>query len=116
MYKTSVMIELSTLTGAILISLGSRFAGMFGNDSDLKADFKQAGKESNEEVWEMPVEDYHRELVRPPYADLTNSSGKTEAHSSQAAAFLNVKIIFIKAFRRGRSQMDTPRRIWSLRC
>ncbi len=46
----------------------------------------------------MPVEDYHRELVKPPRADLTNSSGNTAAGSSQAAAFLNVNINITQHF------------------
>ena len=82
------MIELSTLTGAMITALGHRFAGMFGNDECLMADLKNAGKTSHEEVWEMPLVDYHRELVKHKFADITNSSGKTEAGSSQAAAFL----------------------------
>jgi leucyl aminopeptidase len=43
-YKVAVLIELSTLTGAIIIALGARFAGMFGNDSGLNNAFRQAGK------------------------------------------------------------------------
>lgn len=42
----------------------------------------------HEEIWHMPLVDYHRDLVKHRFADITNSSGKSEAGSSQAAAFL----------------------------
>lgn len=87
-YKVSTMIELSTLTGSMIMALGHRFAGMFGNSDSLKSDLIASGKKVHEEVWEMPLVDYHRNLVKHKFADITNSSGKTEAGSSQAAAFL----------------------------
>ena len=87
-YKTKVMIELSTLTGAMIFALGHRFAGGFTNSENLVNDLIKAGKQVHEEVWHMPLVDYHRELVKHKYADITNSSGKPEAGSSQAAAFL----------------------------
>lgn len=87
-YCCEVMIELSTLTGAMIIALGHRFAGLFTNSEELGMDLKKAGKQAHEEVWEMPLVDYHRELVKHKFADITNSSGKSEAGSSQAAAFL----------------------------
>ena len=82
------MIELSTLTGAVVTALGHKFAGLFGNSEELMCELKKAGKQSHEEVWEMPLVDYHRDLVKHKFGDITNSSGKTEASSSQAAAFL----------------------------
>ena len=89
-YKTKVMIEESTLTGAMILALGSRFAGVFSNSSNLVDCLIKAGKQVNEEVWEMPVNEYHDNLIKSSVADITNHSGKTEAGSSQAAAFLKV--------------------------
>lgn len=88
-YKVDCLIEESTLTGAMIVALGSRYAGMFGNNDDLKNSLREAGKQANEEVWEMPVNEYHHELMKcGDKADLTNHPGKTEAGSSQAAAYL----------------------------
>lgn len=87
-YKVSTMIELSTLTGAMITALGHRFAGMFGNNDSLKSDLITSGKKVHEEVWEMPLVDYHRDIIKHKFADITNESGKSEAGSSQAAAFL----------------------------
>jgi leucyl aminopeptidase len=47
-YKVANMIELSTLTGAVKIALGARYAGMFGNDKQFNNDLKKAGEESHE--------------------------------------------------------------------
>ena len=82
------MIELSTLTGAMIFALGHRYAGAFTNSQNLVDSLKVAGDQVHEQIWHMPLEDYHRDLVKHKFADITNSSGKTEAGSSQAAAFL----------------------------
>ena len=82
------MIELSTLTGAMIFALGHRYAGGFTNSENLVNNLKAAGKQVHEDVWHMPLDDYHRDLVKHKFADITNSSGKSEAGSSQAAAFL----------------------------
>jgi leucyl aminopeptidase len=83
-----VLIELSTLTGAIITCLGSEFTGLFTNDEGLKQDLITIGEKVHERSWHLPCSPYHKKLVSPSYCDLTNSSGKGEAGSSQAAAFL----------------------------
>ncbi len=87
-YKTDTLIELSTLTGAIVVALGTRHAGLFSNNDDLANDLLAVGKQVHEESWRMPIVDYHRDLIKHKLGDITNSSGKSEAGSSQAAAFL----------------------------
>lgn len=82
------MIQLSTLTGAIVIALGNKHAGLFSNSDSLATKFMEAGRQVDENSWRMPVDEYHHELIKAKHADITNSSGKTEASSSQAAAFL----------------------------
>lgn len=86
-YKPKRIIDLATLTGAIVIALGHEQAGMFTNDDDLAAQLKQSGKASGEEVWRMPLDESHRKKVQSKFADLRNSTGR-EAGSSCAAAFL----------------------------
>ena len=72
----------------MIFALGSEFAGVFTNSHDLFKKLKKAGSRVNEKVWEMPCTQHHKKLVSPKHCDLTNSSGKSEAGSSQAAAFL----------------------------
>ena len=72
----------------MIFALGSEFAGVFTNSHDLFKQLKKAGHRVNEKVWEMPCTEYHKKLISPKHCDLTNSSGKTEAGASQAAAFL----------------------------
>ena len=82
------MIELSTLTGAVVIALGKKHAGLFSNSDRLANSLTEAGKEVNEEVWRLPVDEYHHELIKSKHGDITNSPGKIDAASCQAAAFL----------------------------
>jgi leucyl aminopeptidase len=79
---------LSTLTGAVIIALGHHQAGLFTNSEQLGATLRSVGERVNEHSWHLPCNDYHLRLISPKYCDLTNSSGKTEAASCQAAAFL----------------------------
>ena len=82
------MVELSTLTGAVVIALGKKHGGLFSNSDDLCKDLRKAGKEVDEELWRLPVDEYHHELIKSKHADITNAPGKIDAASSQAAAFL----------------------------
>lgn len=72
----------------MITALGSEFAGLFTNDKDLAKSLRKAGERVHELVWHMPCTEYHKKIITPKCADLTNSAGKTEAGSSQAAAFL----------------------------
>lgn len=53
------MVELSTLTGAVVIALGRKHAGLFSNSDELCNHLTQAGEEVDEELWRLPVDDYH---------------------------------------------------------
>jgi leucyl aminopeptidase len=87
-YKVDVMIELSTLTGAIISALGTEYTGLFSNDEDLTHDLKKVGEKVHERSWHLPCTKYHMDMITPKHCDLTNHAGRTEAGSSQAAAFL----------------------------
>jgi leucyl aminopeptidase len=87
-FKTKVLIELSTLTGAVVTALGSYYTGLFTNDKELSKTLRKVGEKVHEYSWNLPCNEYHKKLVSPKHCDLTNSSGKSEAASSQAAAFL----------------------------
>ena len=87
-YKVETLIEMSTLTGAMIVALGHERAGYYTNDKHLSKALRKAGNHVNELVWELPVTEYHKKLMTTKYCDLTNSPGIPEAGAAQAAAFL----------------------------
>lgn len=76
------------MTGAVVVALGKKHAGLFSNSDDIAVTLNTAGTEVNEEMWRLPVDEYHHEIIKTKHADITNSPGKIDAASSQAAAFL----------------------------
>src|SRR5690554_6384755 len=85
------VIDIATLTGAIVIALGSDVTGLFGNDQEMINNFLKSSKEANEEVWHMPINNSIRKKVRDSkVADLLNSTGRKMGASS-AAAFLEAR-------------------------
>jgi leucyl aminopeptidase len=90
-YKPRQMIDLATLTGAIVISLGSEYAGLFSNSDDLSAKLDKAGKASGEPVWRLPMGPAYDKLLDSKIADMKNvqrSGGGAGAGSITAAQFL----------------------------
>ncbi len=88
-FKPEVMIDLATLTGAIIISLGHENAGLFANDDKLADDIFAAGKEVGEGVWRLPMQKEYADMIKSPIADLQNiGSGGRGAGSIVAAEFL----------------------------
>jgi len=85
--KPSVMIDLATLTGAMIISLGHEYAGMFANDDSLAAALDAAGKASGDKLWRLPMGENYDRIMDSPIADMKNSAGR-EAGSITAACFL----------------------------
>lgn len=86
-FKPQIMIDLATLTGAILIALGNHHAGMFSNDDNLAEQLSNAGNETGEKVWRMPLADAYDKLIDTPNADMKNIGGRN-AGSITAAQFL----------------------------
>ncbi|RNF01476.1 putative cytosolic leucyl aminopeptidase, putative,metallo-peptidase, Clan MF, Family M17 [Trypanosoma rangeli] len=86
--RPNSVIDLATLTGAVLIGLGSRRAGMFSNDLHLARQLMAGGRSSGDELWPMPIAEEHKKAVKGGLADLTNVSTSREAGSCTAAAFL----------------------------
>jgi leucyl aminopeptidase len=82
------IVDLATLTGAILIALGHTYAGLFSNDDDWCAEVTAAGDASGEVGWRMPLHPEFFELTKGQYADLTNAAEQRVAMSSYAAEFL----------------------------
>jgi leucyl aminopeptidase len=86
--KPKFMVDLATLTGAIMVALGSTYAGLFADDDDWAAEIEQAGSIVGELAWRMPMHPEYRDLTRGTYADLSNSGAKREAGAIYAAEFL----------------------------
>jgi leucyl aminopeptidase len=86
-YKPAAIVDLATLTGAIIISLGHEQAGMFTNDDDLAAALDAAGKASGDKLWRFPLGPAYDKLIDSPIADMKNV-GPRYGGSITAAQFL----------------------------
>jgi leucyl aminopeptidase len=86
-YKPGTIIDLATLTGAILVSLGHEWAGLFSNDEDLAGKLQKAGDESGDKLWRMPLAESFDRLIDSPIADMKNV-GPREGGSITAAQFI----------------------------
>jgi leucyl aminopeptidase len=82
------IVDLATLTGAIIIALGHTYAGLFSNDDDWCAEITAACDASGEIGWRMPLHQEYFDLTKGQYADLTNAADQRVAMSSYAAEFL----------------------------
>ncbi|HLY56596.1 MAG TPA: leucyl aminopeptidase [Stellaceae bacterium] len=87
-FKPSAVIDLATLTGAIIIALGHEQAGLFSNDDELAAKLQAAGAAVGERLWRMPLADGYNKLIDSDAADVKNISGSRDAGSVVAAQFL----------------------------
>ncbi len=82
------IVDLATLTGAIIVALGSTYAGLFSNDDDWYGEVDAACTATGELGWRLPLHPEFYELTKGRYADLTNASEQRKAMSSYAAEFL----------------------------
>ncbi len=82
------VVDLATLTGAVLIALGSTFAAVVSNDDELAAEVEAAGATSGELVWRLPLHPEFKALMKGTVADLSNLASKRKAGTITAAAFL----------------------------
>jgi leucyl aminopeptidase len=82
------IVDLATLTGAIIVALGSTYAGLFSNDDDWYRQVEDAGNATGEAGWRLPLHPEYLELTKGQYADLSNASEQRKAMSSYAAEFL----------------------------
>jgi leucyl aminopeptidase len=87
-YKPDVVVDIATLTGAVVIALGFHATGLVSTDDKLANDLLRAGEESNDRAWRMPLWDEYQEQIKSPFADMANTGGRT-AGTITAAAFLS---------------------------
>jgi leucyl aminopeptidase len=87
-FKPKFMVNLATLTGAIIVALGHENAGMFSNDDTLSERLTKAGKATGELVWRMPLAKEYDKLIDSRFADVKNTGGSRWAGAITAAQFL----------------------------
>ena len=87
-YKPKFIIDLATLTGAIIVSLGSEYAGLFSNDDKLSKQLIDVGEKTEEKVWRMPLNKNYDKLIDSKNADMQNINYVGGAGSTTAAQFL----------------------------
>ena len=87
-FKPKFMIDLATLTGAIIVCLGSEYAGLFSNDDNLSKQIISAGEKVEEKLWRMPLHKNYDKLIDSKNADMQNINYVGGAGSTTAAQFL----------------------------
>ncbi len=87
-FKPKFIVDLATLTGAIIVSLGSEYAGLFSNDDKLSKQIIDAGENVEEKVWRMPLHKNFDKLINSKNADMQNINYVGGAGSTTAAQFL----------------------------
>lgn len=86
-WKPEIMIDLATLTGAIIIALGHEYAGLFSNDDSLAKQLVAAGSDCGDKLWRMPLHANYDKALNTSHADMKNIGGR-DAGSITAAQFL----------------------------
>jgi leucyl aminopeptidase len=86
-YRPDYMVDLATLTGAMIISLGYEYGGMFSNDDGLADKLFEAGMKTGDKLWRFPMGDAYDKMMDSPIADMKNAAGR-EGGSISAACFL----------------------------
>ena len=87
-FKPRFMVDLATLTGAIIVSLGHEYAGLFANDDKLAAQLIEAGQATGDKVWRMPLHENFDKDINCDVADMKNIGSGRAGGSITAAQFL----------------------------
>lgn len=83
------MVDLATLTGGVVVALGSVYAGLFGNDPEWVELIRRSGERAGELAWPLPLHPSYAQMVRGRYAQITNRTERREAACVTAAEFLH---------------------------
>ena len=87
-FKPSLIVDLATLTGAIVVALGSEYAGLFSNNDNLSKQIHEAGEKVEEKAWRLPLHSNYDKLMNSKNADMQNINYVGGAGSTTAAQFL----------------------------
>jgi leucyl aminopeptidase len=83
------ILDLATLTGAVIVALGSTYAGLMSNDDQLAEQISAAGERSGEIVWRLPLHEEYEKLIKGTYGDLDNAPEARKAGTIVGATFLS---------------------------
>jgi leucyl aminopeptidase len=86
-YKPAAVVDLATLTGGVVVSLGHEFAGLMSTSDELSEALRRAGEATGEKIWRLPLGQEVREMMKSEHADIVNSAGRF-AHALQGGEFL----------------------------
>ncbi len=87
-FKPQLMVDLATLTGAIIVALGQEYAGLFSNDDKLSERLTKAGEATGEKVWRMPLAPEYDKMIDSKFADMKNTGGSRWGGAITAAQFI----------------------------
>ncbi len=88
-YRPDTLIDLATLTGACVVALGEKIAGVFSRDPELAAAIVASGEKTHERCWQLPLPEDYKELLKNDFADLNNVSSGRSGGAITAALFLS---------------------------
>ncbi|MBT8370954.1 MAG: leucyl aminopeptidase, partial [Deltaproteobacteria bacterium] len=88
-YKPQLLVDVATLTGACVVALGEKIAGLFSNDDDLANAVIASGTKTHERCWRMPLPDDYKELLKSDFADMNNIGATRWGGAITAALFLS---------------------------
>jgi leucyl aminopeptidase len=86
-FKPATVIDVATLTGAVVVALGSHFSGLMSNDEGLAQQLESAGVRADDRAWRLPIGEEYVDQLKSNFADLANIGGR-EGGASTAASFL----------------------------
>jgi len=87
-FKPKCVIDLATLTGAIIVALGQEYAGMFANNDELAERLTKVGEATGEKVWRMPLGPEYDKMIDSKFADMKNTGGSRWGGAITAAQFI----------------------------
>ena len=83
------IVNIATLTGGVVISLGNAMAGLFSNDDSLAAAALASAERTGERLWRLPLDEHYANMIKPLYGQITNLTERREAQAITAAEFLH---------------------------
>jgi leucyl aminopeptidase len=86
-FKPATVVDIATLTGAVIVALGHHFAGVMANDNALARELVEAGERADDRGWQLPLTEDYAEQLKSNFADMANVCGR-DGGSITAAAFL----------------------------
>jgi leucyl aminopeptidase len=88
-FKPKFIVDLATLTGAVIVSLADVYAGLFSNDDKLAKEIEESGNITGERVWRLPIGEEYDQMINSDIADMKNVGSGRGAGSTTAAQFLH---------------------------